>query len=75
MVDDAVRAAKEKKTINEVMVRDIPVINLEEPVTSIIPMIADSRYPIAVVNNERKIKGIIVRGTVLAAIGRKEGEE
>ncbi|EHQ35238.1 quaternary amine ABC transporter ATP-binding protein [Methanoplanus limicola] len=75
MVDDAVRAAKEKKTINEVMVRDIPVINLEEPVTSIIPMIADSRYPIAVVNSERKIKGIIVRGTVLAAIGRKEGEE
>ena len=74
MVDDAVRAAKEKKTINEVMIRDIPVINLEEPVTDIIPMIADIQYPVTVVNNENKIKGIIIRGTVLAALGRKEAE-
>ena len=72
MVDDAVRALKEKKTISEVLIRDIPVINLEEPVSDIIPMIADIQYPVAVVNDEKKLKGIIVRGTVLAAIGRKE---
>jgi glycine betaine/proline transport system ATP-binding protein len=72
MVDDAVRALKEKKTISEVLIRDIPVINLEEPVSDIIPMIADSQYPVAVVNDEKKLRGIIVRGTVLAAIGRKE---
>ncbi|UUX91152.1 quaternary amine ABC transporter ATP-binding protein [Methanoplanus endosymbiosus] len=75
LVDDAVRAAKEKRAITEVMIRDIPVIKLEEPVNDIIPMIADIQYPVAVVNDENKIKGIIVRGTVLAAIGRKEAEE
>jgi len=74
MVDDAVKALKSNTPLEQIIITDIPTVMPDTPLSEIIPLIADSTYPIAVVNNEEKIKGIIVRGSVLAAIGRTEGE-
>ncbi|WOF17354.1 glycine betaine/L-proline ABC transporter ATP-binding protein [Methanoplanus sp. FWC-SCC4] len=74
MVDDTVIAAKEKKELHEIIIRDIPVVRPDTPLNEVIPIIADSRYPVAVTDETGKMKGIIVRGSVLAALGGKEAE-
>jgi len=74
MVDDAIEAKHSGKSLDDLLIRDSPVITTDTPVSDIIPMIADSKYPIAVVDETEKIRGIIVRGSVLAALARMEVE-
>ncbi|WP_128694650.1 quaternary amine ABC transporter ATP-binding protein [Methanoculleus taiwanensis] len=72
LIDDAVEALKSGKLLEDVLITDIPTVTCDTPVADIIPVIADSRYPIGVVDVNGKIRGIIVRGSVLAALARKE---
>lgn len=69
-VDDALTAGKEEKSLEEIVRHDIDTIPPETPVSDIIPVIAESKYPIAVINEQRRLVGVIVRGSVLAALGR-----
>ncbi|WP_440955372.1 quaternary amine ABC transporter ATP-binding protein [Methanosarcina sp. Mfa9] len=71
MIDDAVQALKSKKSF-ELMIREVPSVPPEMPLNEIIPLIADSEYPLPVVNENGKLKGIIVRGTVLGALAMSE---
>ena len=71
MIDDAVEALKSKKSF-EPVIREVPSIPPEMPLNEIIPLIADSEYPLPVVNENGKLKGIIVRGTVLGALAMSE---
>ncbi len=50
------------------------MIQTDTPLADIIPLIAESRYPIPVVDEDTRLKGIIVRGSVLSALARKESE-
>jgi glycine betaine/proline transport system ATP-binding protein len=75
MIDDVVEAVKrDHTTLEEIIITDIPHIQLNTPLAEIIPVIADSRYPLPVVDEDTKLKGIIVRGSVLSALARKESE-
>ncbi len=74
MVDDAIEAKHSNKSLEDILITDSPVITTDTPVSDIIPMIADSKYPVAVVDETEKIRGIIVRGSVLAALARMEVE-
>ncbi len=74
LIDDVVEALKSGKLLEDVLITDVPTVTCDTPASEIIPMIADSRYPIAVVDVNGKIRGIIVRGSVLAALARKEVE-
>ncbi|WP_242492622.1 quaternary amine ABC transporter ATP-binding protein [Methanolobus psychrotolerans] len=71
LIDDAVLAVKEKKTINEVLITDIKTVEPNLPIKDIIPMIADCKYPLAVVNDNNKLIGVIVRGSILGALAIK----
>lgn len=71
-VELALDAAKTNKTLEDIVIRDCLTIPLETPVSDIIPQIAESQYPIAVTGPDDKMKGIIVRGSVLAGLGRLE---
>ena len=71
--DDALRAGKEGLPLQEIIIPDVVSINHDTPVSEIIPVIAESRFPLAVINEEKKLKGVIVRGSVLAALGRSGG--
>ncbi len=71
MIDDAVDALKSKKSF-ESLIRDVPSVPPEMPLNEIIPLIAGSEYPLPVVNESGKLKGIIVRGTVLGALAMSE---
>ncbi|MCP1662074.1 MAG: glycine betaine/L-proline ABC transporter ATP-binding protein [Methanocalculus sp. MSAO_Arc1] len=74
-IDDVVRAVQEDhKTLEDIVINDIQMIQTDTPLADIIPLIAESRYPIPVVDEDTRLKGIIVRGSVLSALARKESE-
>src|SRR5699024_1076411 len=56
--DDAVKAAKRKESMEHIIKRNIEVIHEEEYVSDIIPKTLDTKYPLAVVNDARKLQGI-----------------
>ncbi|MBN2110863.1 MAG: glycine betaine/L-proline ABC transporter ATP-binding protein [Methanosarcinaceae archaeon] len=72
LIDHAVTAMKEKKKISEVMISDFPRVELDTPVKDIIPIIAEGQYPLPVVDESGKFRGIIVRGSVLGALAITE---
>jgi len=75
MLDDVVEAVRrDKKTLEEITIPDIPHVHPDTPVSEIIPIIADSRYPLPVIDEDTRLKGFIMRGSVLLALARKERE-
>ncbi|WMW21797.1 glycine betaine/L-proline ABC transporter ATP-binding protein [Methanolobus mangrovi] len=75
LIDDAVQAVKDKKTLHDVLVTDVPVVAPDLPVRDIIPMVADSNFPLAVINDNEKLIGVIVRGSILGALAIKEDDQ
>ncbi len=74
-IDDAVQAVKEKKTIRDVLDTEIITVEPEMPINDIIPLIADCNCPLAVVNDSKKLLGVIVRGSILGALAIKKEED
>ncbi|MDI3485274.1 MAG: glycine betaine/proline transport system ATP-binding protein [Methanolobus sp.] len=74
-IDDAVAAVKEKKTMQDVLITDILSIKPDVPIKEIIPMIAECTCPIAVVNDNNKLIGVIVRGSILGALAITEDDQ
>lgn len=68
-VDAALEARKSGVvSMNEMELEHGPTVRENTPVIDTIGIIAESRYPIAVVNEDNKFIGIIVRGAVLSAL-------
>jgi len=75
LIDDVVEAVKnDQKTLEEIVINDLTRIDLSTPLADIMPIIADSKYPLPVIDQDGRLKGIIVRGSVLSALARKESE-
>ena len=72
--DDALKAKKENRKIIDVLNTGAPTVTPDTPVSEIIPLIAERDAPIAVVSEEGRIVGIIVKGTLIAALARMEVE-
>ncbi|WP_250868697.1 quaternary amine ABC transporter ATP-binding protein [Methanococcoides seepicolus] len=70
-VDDAVSGSKAGKTIKDVMTSDVTVTYPDTPLNELIPIIENSS-PIAVTKDDRKLLGVIVRGSVLGALAIEE---
>ncbi|PLR85759.1 glycine betaine/L-proline ABC transporter ATP-binding protein [Bacillus canaveralius] len=66
--EQATQAIKESLTIQDVMTKDIPSVDENVIISTILDEIATSSSPLAVVDNENKLKGIIIRGSVIGAL-------
>lgn len=72
--DDASEAAKRgDKTIEQIIIKEVPEVQCEEPVTSLISMLATSPFPVAVVDEARKLLGVVVKGSLLAGLAEGGG--
>lgn len=60
------------RDLSEVLNPNVPTVGLNKPMQQIFDLIHDSQIPIAVVDNN-KLTGIIIRGSVLAALARESG--
>lgn len=74
LLDDVIRAVKEDhKTLEKIAIRDIHHTLPDTPIADIIGFIAESKYPLPVIDEDSKIKGVINRASILIALSRKEG--
>ncbi|MGI6547670.1 MAG: quaternary amine ABC transporter ATP-binding protein [Bacillota bacterium] len=73
--EDAFQAQEQgAKDLTEIVQSDVPLATPETPISELIPVLADSRFPVAVIDADRKLLGVIVRGALLAGMVKKAGE-
>lgn len=71
--ENARLAIDQGKTIAEVMTTDIPTVTEGALLVDIMEVMATSSIPISVVDEENRIKGIVIRGALIGAlVGNKD---
>ncbi len=67
-IDDTIAAIKEGKTLKEILIKEYETTSAGTCIQELIPIATYKKYPIAVVDEENKFMGIIMRVSVLAAL-------
>lgn len=72
LAEDVFRLVKEQKEeFKDIIIEDVPKVHADTPVIDVIPVIAETRLPVAVIRDDDKLVGILVKGSVLAGMVRK----
>jgi len=67
-IDEAIEAIKKKKKFQDVLRQDYFTADEETYVQDLISMAVETKYPIAVINEKKKLMGIIMRVSVLSGL-------
>ncbi|WP_047982871.1 quaternary amine ABC transporter ATP-binding protein [Ornithinibacillus californiensis] len=67
-IDDAIQAKKDKKKLTDILRSDYAVVQRDEYIHELIPKALESKYPLAVENEEGKLVGFILRVHVLSGL-------
>ena len=62
-----------KKDLESYVKADVQTVAGDTPIDQIIPLVIDSKYPVAVVDSDEKLQGIVFKSTLLAGINGKGG--
>lgn len=73
--DDAARAVKEGSTLEQIVIRDVPVVSPDTLLNELFEQISNTPVPIAVVDERKRLTGVIIRGAVLAALSGQSDVE
>jgi glycine betaine/proline transport system ATP-binding protein len=75
LAEDALEAIEKKQDdLEAILQTDISTVLPETPLRDIFTLLAGKSLPVAVVNDENKLLGVIVRGTVMAKLAERGGE-
>ncbi|UJF34141.1 quaternary amine ABC transporter ATP-binding protein [Paenibacillus hexagrammi] len=66
--EDASEAMKSGKTLEDIVIRDVPTVAPERLLHELFEICGTSKYPVGVVDENGRILGVIVRGAVLGAL-------
>ena len=67
-IDDAIRAGKENLKLFDVINKDVLTASEDMLLSEILPMAAETKYPIAVLNGGGVLKGIVTKASVLSSL-------
>jgi glycine betaine/proline transport system ATP-binding protein len=67
-LDNAMRVRSGELTIDEAVIRDIPLTTPEVSLQELMPVAAEAKYPIAVVNEQAQLVGIVTKAAVLSSL-------
>jgi len=70
-LDDTIEAVKTGKGIPDILITAIPIVAPDASLGDIITLIVEGPYPVAVVDETDRLRGVISRGAILAALARK----
>ena len=71
--EQARQAMSNNQSISEVMTTDIPTVKEDELLGNLMDVMATSSLPISVIDDQSRIKGILLRGAVIGALaGNKD---
>ena len=73
-LEDTLKAVRAGRGLGEIITTEVPTVALDTPLTDIISLIAGSPYPVAVVDDESRLRGLVFRGAILGALARKGGD-
>ncbi len=63
-----------KGSLEDIVIRyEKYIVTPDTPLQDIMPVMVDVRFPVAVVDEENRLKGIIVRGSIIAGLVEKGG--
>ncbi|GGE20241.1 glycine/betaine ABC transporter ATP-binding protein [Marinithermofilum abyssi] len=67
-------AQEEGKDMEDVLIKDIPTVTMDTPISELLPLMAEKQFahPAAVVDDKGKLRGVVVRGAIFAALARNE---
>ncbi|WP_419960682.1 quaternary amine ABC transporter ATP-binding protein [Psychrobacillus sp. BM2] len=65
---DTVEAIESEKTLNDVIISDLPMIAPDTVLTELFDVVSTASIPVAVINEEQKLQGIIIRGALIGAL-------
>ncbi len=65
---DAVAATESGKTLNEVLIFDLPMMSADTLLIDLFDTVSTAAIPVAVVNEDNKLQGIIIRGALIGAL-------
>jgi len=67
-IDDTIRAIKNNLTLKDILRNDYYSTHSDTYIQDLLPMATDTKFPIAVTDENNKLLGIIVRVTVLSSL-------
>ena len=67
-VESAIRARKEEKSLKEVYVTDVETTTRDTVISDILPIAAEAKYPIAVLEEDGSLVGIVSKASVLSSL-------
>jgi glycine betaine/proline transport system ATP-binding protein len=65
---DASKAIEDNRKIEEVITKNITTVTPETVLTDLFDEVSTASIPVAVVDNENRLKGIVIRGAVIGAL-------
>lgn len=65
---DAVTATETNKTLEEVLITDVLTIPEDRLLTELFDVVSTATIPVAVVDVENRLQGIIIRGALIGAL-------
>lgn len=74
-IDDAIKGVREKKSLEDVLRKDITIVKEDEYVNDLIPKALESPFPLAVVNEDNKLVGLMLRVHVLTGLVSEDVDE
>lgn len=70
--DDASKATKEGLTIDDILITDVPTVSPDTLLIDMFDTISSSSIPVTVVDEDNRLHGIVIRGSVLGALAGNE---
>lgn len=72
-IEDAIELSKQGvKSIDNIILTDVPTATPDTPISELLSMAINIKYPIVVIDNDNKMLGIIKRSTIIAGIVGEE---
>jgi glycine betaine/proline transport system ATP-binding protein len=62
-----------KEDLETIIDKNIETVGLDASIDEIIPLFLNTKYPVAVLDEDNKLKGIIFKSTILAGIAGEGG--
>jgi len=73
--EDALNAIKSGQTLGEIIIRDTPIVSPDVLLVELFDVVSSAKIPVAVIDERKRLVGIVIRGAVLAALtGNNEAE-
>ncbi|KAB2951295.1 glycine betaine/L-proline ABC transporter ATP-binding protein [Heliorestis acidaminivorans] len=70
---DASRAIEKGLVLQDILISDVPTVPLDRLLTDLFDLVANTSVPVAVIDEEGRIKGVLIRGAILGALaGNKD---